>query len=237
MSDQGRTSSEGAATWVLPSVRGPLISPRGRGTSPSALAAAERTSRTEGFDQGYRDGLQQAATETAARQVELAQAVAALSSLFGQLAAPLERLDDEAVREMTSLAISVGGHLARRELALDPSQVNAVVRHCVGLLPAGARDVRVLVNPQDAACIRARLAPTCADAAWTLLDDPVQPRGGCVVQSEHSRIDGHLEARLAAVMATMLGDARDASHQPATDLPTHSDGSERRKVDDVGTPE
>ncbi len=237
MSDPGRTASEGAAAWVLPSVLGPLISPRGRGTSASALAAVEQTSRAQAFDQGYREGLQKAASETAASQAEMAQAVAAVRSLISQLAAPLERLDDEAVHEMAGLAISVGGHLARRELELDPSQVIAIVRQCVGLLPAGARHVRVLVHPQDAACIRACLATTTGDAAWTLVDDPVQPRGGCVVQSEHSRIDGRFEARLATVMAMILGDARDGARQPETDLTTAARSREGRDVDGTGTAE
>jgi flagellar assembly protein FliH len=95
--------------------------------------------------------------------------------------------------------------------------VIAIIRDCVQLLPASARDVRVHLHPQDAAVVRERLATPAAERAWTLVEDPVMGRGGCRVVAEHSQVDARLESRIAAAVAAVLGDARHPSRQAGVD--------------------
>jgi flagellar assembly protein FliH len=112
--------------------------------------------------------------------------------------------------QLTELAIAIARQLLRRELKIDPSQVIAVVRETVALLPAAARDVRVLLHPEDAALLRERLVAPQIESAWTLLEDPMMSRGGCRVTAEAAQIDARVETRLAAVMSALLGDERTA---------------------------
>ena len=45
---------------------------------------------------------------------------------------------------------------------------------------------------------------------WRMIEDQTLSRGGCVVNTDLSRIDATIEKRLGAVIATVLGDERDS---------------------------
>lgn len=199
----------GAQAWVLPQVHGPLVSPRGRGAHASGLESPEVEARRRGYEQGYGEGRTAAAGELAAGRAALAAQADALRRVLDALAAPLARCDEATVRELVRVAIDVGSQLARRELHRDPSQVIAIIRECVGLLPAGARHVRVSLHPLDAAAVRDCLTPASSESAWSIVEDPVQDRGGCRVQADSSRIDAGFDARVRAIVQSVLGDERE----------------------------
>ena len=67
--------------------------------------------------------------------------------------------------------------------------------------------------------MRERLGAGGGERAWSLIEDPTLTRGGCIVQSEASRIDARLESRIAAIAASALGDERMADRSAATDAP------------------
>jgi flagellar assembly protein FliH len=214
------------STWDLPDVRGPVVAPRGRSPSIASLVEVEQAAWRQGFEQGRRDGLAAIEAGRNAALAAIEESAARVAQVCERLSRPLEPLDEELAAELVALALRVGAQLARRDLALDPSQVIAIIREAVGLLPIGARDIRVYVHPLDGAAIRERLAATSADRAWQLLDDPVMPRGGCRVASEYSQIDARLDSRLATIIATLLGEERSgerAGSPPAAREPS-SDG-------------
>ena len=99
-------------------------------------------------------------------------------------------------------------HLVRRELRIDPSQVIAIIRETVALLPASARDVRVHLHPEDAAVVREKLATPTGERAWTIAEDPVMGRGGCRVTTDTAQIDARLETRIGTVVSALLGEER-----------------------------
>jgi flagellar assembly protein FliH len=82
------------------------------------------------------------------------------------------------------------------------------VREALAALPVGARDVRLALNPEDAAMIREVLSLQEGDHAIRVVEDPVQSRGGCRVLTETSQIDATVESRLNAVIANTLGGLR-----------------------------
>jgi flagellar assembly protein FliH len=120
-------------------------------------------------------------------------------------------LDGAIVRQIATLAGAIARQIVRRELKTHPDEIVAVVRETVALLPIASRDVRVHLNPEDAALVRSRLAEATGDRAWSIVEDPVLSRGGCRVSSENSTIDAQLEARLGAAIAAVLGDNRSAA--------------------------
>lgn len=194
--------------WTLPDVRGPVVEPRGRALSVAALVEAERDAWRQGFERGRAEGRAAVEAAEAARTARLDELLGRLASLCDQLARPIEPLDDEVARQLAGLALQVGAQLARRELSVDPAQVIGIIRESVALLPIGAREVRVYVHPADGEAIRTRLAVGSGERAWTLIDDPVMPRGGCRVAAEHSSIDARLDSRLATIVAHVLGEER-----------------------------
>jgi flagellar assembly protein FliH len=154
-----------------------------------------------------------ARAETSARLAALEERVKRLDAALSLLARPLEQLDVDIESELAQLALGVGKQLARRELRAEPAQVIAILRESLALLPAAAREVRVHLHPEDAATVREHLSAPAADRAWTIVEDPTLSRGGCVIHSQSSRIDARLEARIAAVAASVLGDERTAARE------------------------
>jgi flagellar assembly protein FliH len=139
----------------------------------------------------------------------LQQATAHVQSVLRCLERPLEKLDESVERALVDLAMSVGRHIVRRELKIDPGQVIAVVREAVAELPVAARRVQLYLHPDDAALLKERLALHDTDSHWELIGDPAVSRGGCRVVSETSQIDATVENRVAAVVARIMGDERD----------------------------
>lgn len=211
MSEAGaRGPRAGAAIerWTLPEVEGPLA---GRNRGERAAAPGESASEEA---RGYQAGLARAQAQMQTQLQELDTRVRRLDAVLQHLALPLDALDAEVQKELLQLAMAIGRQLARRELQADPTQVVAIVRECLELLPVGAREVRVQLHPLDAACVRERLAAPAEERAWTLIEDPTLARGGCMVASENSQIDARFESRVNAVIAAALGEQRSAERAP-----------------------
>jgi flagellar assembly protein FliH len=130
------------------------------------------------------------------------------------LARPLIELDAQVEKELVTLALTVARHVVRRELRIDPTQVVAIIRGTVALLPAAARDVRVHLHPDDAAIVRERLAEPHAERAWTVVEDPIMARGGCRVTTDTAQIDARLESRLGAAISAVFGSERVDQREP-----------------------
>ncbi len=186
-------------------MEGPSVGRR-RDETPGAAASAAQKAEAA----AYAAGIARAETQIQARMGELNERIASLDSILKQFSHPLRLLDAEVEEALLALAIAIGSQLARRELHSDPTQVIAVVREGLQQLPLGARDVRVRLHPQDAAVVRERLALPAGDGAWQLVEDPTLTRGGCLIQTEHSRIDSRLESRIQALVASAMGDERAA---------------------------
>jgi flagellar assembly protein FliH len=193
-----------ARSWALPGVDGPVVGSRSRSSSASELSTGLLAARQRNFDDARQRGFDQGVQEASALRAELSSTAEQLRQLLDQAARPLAALDDELINELCLLALSIGKQLARRELRIDPTQVAAIVRETIALLPANCREVRVLLHPVDAGVLRDNLAPAAAERAWQLLEDSVMTRGGCRVESEHARIDARFESRVAAIADELL---------------------------------
>jgi flagellar assembly protein FliH len=218
----GQAAAAAVERWALPTVEGPLAGfreERSGGDRREGLAAQEAA-------RGYQAGLTRARNETQAQLQELEARVRQLDTVLQHLAQPLKSLDAEVEKELMQLALAVGEQLARRELQIDPAQVVAIVRQCLEQLPLSAREIRVHLHPQDAACVRERLTSPGGERAWSLVEDPTLSRGGCVVRSDSSQIDARLRSRLSAIAASALGEVRTSERaSPASDAPSDEDGA------------
>ncbi|HLT90958.1 MAG TPA: FliH/SctL family protein [Woeseiaceae bacterium] len=183
--------------WDVPAIDG---SASGFPTA-GRLEALQQEAYEEAYRQGYEEGLaagREAAAERAARLDELCTA----------LARPLDELDESVEQALAELAMTVVRQLFRRELKLDPTHVVGVVREALRVLPAGSRDVKVYLHPDDAALVAECLSPAEGVRAWSIVEDPLVARGGCRVTTPQSQVDARAETRLEAVIAAALGDER-----------------------------
>jgi flagellar assembly protein FliH len=183
---------------------------RARPLTAAQLEALHAQAYQEGFDLGRREGLAAGHQEgLRAGEREAQDRVRHLESLLRTLSGPLEVLDAEVEEALVGLTVAIARHLVRRELKLDPSQVIAVVREAVSVLPVAARAVRLHLHPSDAAIVRERMRLNDGEeSAWQLVEDPGLTRGGCRVSTEVSEVDATVESRLAAVVASVLGEER-----------------------------
>jgi flagellar assembly protein FliH len=196
-----------ALRWVPPEVSGPLAN-RSRQVDAAGLDAIGRNARQAGYEEGLAAGRAAAQQEHAARLYTLEQQVARLDAILVTLARPLAELDEAVERALAELACAIARQVVRRELRTEPAHVIGAIREAVALLPSAARDVRVLLHPDDAALVMERLGAAGAGRVWTLTEDPMMGRGGCRVVTEHSTVDARLETRVGAVIAHVLGDER-----------------------------
>lgn len=198
--------------YELPSINGFSVQGRRPGKTVQELEEVEQRTYDEAFAKGQAEGRAQglAAAELEMRpQLQALQArVERFDAIMNSLARPLQELDPEVEDQLLELALTIGRHLVRRELRIDPSQVIAIIRETVALLPASARDVRVHLHPEDAAVVREKLATPTGERAWTIAEDPVMGRGGCRVTTETAQIDARLDTRIGSVISALLGDER-----------------------------
>lgn len=205
-----------AARWELPAVVGRVAGQRPRPVTAEELDDIARAAWDEGHAKGHADGLAAAAAETQRRQAMLDARIARVGDILAVLARPLAELDAQVEAQLAQLALTVAGHLVRRELRTDPAQVIGILRHAVSLLPAAAREVRVHLHPDDAALVNETLATPASERAWSVVEDPVMARGGCRVSAGSSQIDARLESRLKAAIVEVLGEERHgAPREPA----------------------
>jgi len=198
--------------WSAPDVVGPII-----GRRSDSNSTAERQEQAQ-HTRGYEAGLAAARLEMQARLADLQARVSRLDSILHLLSRPLEELDAAVEQELALLALTIGRHLLRRELKSDPAQIIAIIRESVGRLPAAARDIRVLLHPEDAAVVRERLPPAAMERAWSIIEDPALSRGGCLVRTDTSQIDARLESRVNAIVAAALGEERAEARTPPDTL-------------------
>ena len=192
--------------FQLPLVEGPVITSNGHisvSEMPTAknLEALFEQARQEGFETGHREGLEQA-LETVEPSCK------AIKAISEQLLGPLDQLNDEVIQAMADLSVLVAGHIVRRELENDPSEIVGVVRDAVKQLPLSEREIRIYLNPEDLKLVEETLGVGEHPRGWRLEPDLAATRGGCVIQTDVSHIDASVEGRLAATVSKMFGGER-----------------------------
>jgi flagellar assembly protein FliH len=202
---------DAAQRWDLPAVEGASMPrPGAKGVNVMHLTLVEREAWQHGYKDGHVEGVRKGEAELAKRIAEVDVKIAALDAIIGTLARPLEELDTAVETELTRLALTVGKHLARRELRIDPTQIIGIIRHTVSLLPLSARNIKIHLHPDDAAIVREKLTPASGQQEWVLAEDPLMARGGCRVTTDTAQIDARLETRINSVITSILGDERAA---------------------------
>ncbi len=187
-----------------------------------AYEAAFQKAEAEGLAQGKQAGLEQGLAEgkkegydtgLAEGQEVIKLKSDQLSNIISTLDAPLEQLDKEVEDELMFLVMMTARHVIRREVKQDPSHVIAAVRQAVALLPVSTRNIKVQLNPEDAILVRESLSVDDDHGQrWRIVEDPMLSRGGCNVETDYSRIDATVEARMNMIISQVLGGERESDN-------------------------
>jgi flagellar assembly protein FliH len=166
------------------------------------IEAIERQAREEGFNAGLNEG-------RAMAKRELAGQVARLDALFAAVERPFAELDIEVAGDLAVLATVIAERVLGYELATRPEKILDVVRQAVDALPAATRQLKIHLNPTDAAIVREHRSSL--DHEGSVVDDAALERGDVRLESEHSRLDARVRTRLAAVVDSVLAGQPDTS--------------------------
>lgn len=178
------------------------------------LESIRQEAYNEGFAIGEKEGFH--STTLKVRQeaeVALAAKIASLEQLMSHLFEPIAEQDTQIEKSLVDLVQHITRQVIRRELAIDSSQIEQVMRDALKLLPLGVENVRLYVNPQDFAQVKALRERH--EETWRIVEDETLLPGGCRVETEHSRIDASIESRVSQVMAKLFDQLHEQALHPA----------------------
>lgn len=201
-------TAEEVSRYEFPEVEGRLVGDfEGGAAMPTArqLETLHRQAWSEGYSTGEAEGY---AAGIARADALLGDRAARLDGILREFTAPLASLDQELIESVADLAVLIARHLVRRELRTEPGEIVGVVRETMRHLPLATRGTTLRLNPEDVELVRSALGLGDETQSWRTEPDPLVTRGGCIIESESSRIDATVESRLAAIASRMFGGER-----------------------------
>ncbi|WP_407291413.1 flagellar assembly protein FliH [Stutzerimonas zhaodongensis] len=182
------------------------------------LEAIRQEAYNEGFSTGEKDGFH--AGQLKARQeaeAALAPKLQNLETLMAQLLEPIADQDRNLEHAMVTLVSQLAREVIQRDLLIDSSQIRQVLRDALKLLPMGASNVRIYINPQDFELVKALRERH--EETWRIVEDSDLLPGGCRIETEQSRIDASVETRLGQAISQLFEQQREnATSPPEADL-------------------
>ncbi|WP_095145677.1 MULTISPECIES: flagellar assembly protein FliH [unclassified Pseudomonas] len=178
------------------------------------LESIRQEAWNEGFATGEKEGFH--STTLKVRQeaeVALAAKLASLEQLMSHLFEPIAEQDTQIEKGLVALVRHISRQVIQRELAIDSSQIEHVMREALKLLPLGVGNVRLYINPQDFEQVKALRERH--EETWRIVEDEALLPGGCRVETEHSRIDATVETRITQATAQLLDQLHEQALHPA----------------------
>src|SRR5476649_2510082 len=134
------------------------------------LEAIRQEAYNEGFAAGEKDGFH--STTLRVRQeaeVALAAKIAGLEQLMSHLFEPIAEQDTQIEKSLVDLVQHITKQVIQRELAIDSTHIEHVMREALKLLPLGVGNVRLYINPQDFEQVKALRERH--EETWRIVED------------------------------------------------------------------
>lgn len=165
------------------------------------LDVLRQTAFDQGYNDGYKAGIDQAEEETSARFLMLSQLLQAVSK-------PLGDLDQQVLEYLAQLAGRIARQLVKRELRTEPETIMALVRDTVAILNGSSEKIRIHLHPDDAHVINGLMQSATEKNRWDIIEDPLVAHGDCKAGSLDSIVSGDIQTRINAIIMQCLGDER-----------------------------
>lgn len=158
------------------------------------------TARQQGYEDGYRDGMAALEGFKLSHQREVS---AQLGALLDGFDAQFAALDRRLAQNISQLAVQLAQQVLRAELQQNPAVVARVAAEAVAGVVLSARQITVLVHPDDLPLVAAGAEETLRGRGARLQPDASLERGGVLVQSDAGCVDARIESRWAQAAATL----------------------------------
>jgi flagellar assembly protein FliH len=174
----------------------PAARPRHRSESEAEArnAAVEQRVR-QAYESGFREG-EAAARQSAESQVR--EAVEKLAATVVEVAATRSDAIRRAEADTVRLSIEIARRILHRELSLDTSALEALIRAALEKLRS-QEVYRVRVHPDQEQLVRACLQQIGRDPDIEVVSDASQPRGGAVFEISRGSLDASVETQLREI--------------------------------------
>lgn len=161
-----------------------------------------------GYAEGFIQGKAQATLE-AQRQMkdyiasQGAKAAKEFALLFVSAQAQQAEAEQVVARSVLELACELARQVVRQELSVNPQALQPVIEEAMGLLAAENKSAVVRLHPLDLAVLEEGLRAEFAGMSLTLLADASLTRGGCLIESSGTVVDGGVEKRWMRAVASL----------------------------------
>jgi flagellar assembly protein FliH len=167
----------------------------------------DESSRQQAYAEGFVQGRAQAMIEAQHQineftQQQGQQAARQLAQLFETAQSQLDAAEQLSAQAVLELACDLARQILRHEIACNPNALLPVIRESLGLLFADSRSVGIKLNPQDLEVLQAALKEEFPALSLNLISD-ASLRGGCLIESAGTVVDGRLEKRWARAIGQL----------------------------------
>jgi len=164
---------------------------------------------SEGKEAGYKEGLELGRTQGFEETKPLIEEkLGMLGQIFDAMQSPLERIDEQAEKQVVALAASLAEAVIFKQLSLDPTLILQALKKAMDALPLNDAKVRIHLNPEDLELVKDSYGENAiADRGWHLIPEPTLERGGCEVKTAQSSIDMTVKNRIREILDTFLHDS------------------------------
>lgn len=156
--------------------------------------------RQQGYAEGFVQGRAQAMLE-AQRQIneftshQGQEAARQFAALLESARTQMEDAEQAAAQGVLDLACELARQVLRQEISTNPNVLLPVIREALGMLFSDSKGVLVKLNPLDLEVLQDVLRDEFPNVSMTLLADPSISKGGCLMESGGTLVDGKLEKR------------------------------------------
>jgi flagellar assembly protein FliH len=126
-----------------------------------------------------------------------------LAAVVQALQQRLQRCEQDMARQVLDLAAELARQVVRRELATRPDAVLPVVREALSRLVGEHKPTTVRLHPADLQVVEAALHAEFPSPTLRWAADEQVARGGCIVESAGTVVDGTLATRWQRALANL----------------------------------
>ena len=163
---------------------------------------------TQGYAEGYALGHAQATQEGQRQLTEYIEnqgkdLAGTFASLFDNAQARLDEVEQAMSHEVLELACALARQVLRHELSVNPNALLPVVREALGMLTVDSKAAVVRLHPLDLEVLAEVLREEFVGFTLTLVPDASLARGGCLVESAGTVVDGTVDKRWMRALASL----------------------------------
>lgn len=146
----------------------------------------------QGYDAGYAAGIQQAHSEAAQ-----------IHDLLQNLHVALNQMDERLAQSLLDLSLEIGRKMTGEILQTKPEVILKIVSDAISSLPHFNQNAHLLLHQDDAELVRKHMGEQLSHAGWKIFSDAQIMRGGCLVETAHSKVNATVEARWKLVVESI----------------------------------